>query len=188
MLCPSRFTPRKGQLDLIAALRQIASPRPVVVLLGSAHSGSIAYLNKMREQITAHGLDSVVRVLEGIPHRDMPDVYAACDIVVQPSYAEGLGLAALEAMATGRPLLATAVSGFDSFLEHESNALVVPPGEPAAIAKELSRLLSDERLRARLAEQAATDVLAGFDISRTAAEVLAVYGEILGSTKAGDAV
>lgn len=182
VLCPSRFTPRKGQLDLVSALARLERPRPLVVLLGSAHSGSIAYLRQVEERIAALDVAEDVHIVEGIAHRDMPDVYAACDVVVQPSHGEGLGLAALESMATGRPLLATAVSGFDSFLEHGHNALVVPPGDPDALATQLRRLLTDAATRTRISERASADVWDRFDIRRTAEEVLAVYDEALGRT------
>ncbi|MGN9908696.1 glycosyltransferase family 4 protein [Phytohabitans sp. LJ34] len=181
VLCPSRFTPRKGQLDLIAAVAIMGPARPLVVLAGSAHSGSVEYSQRIRERIAELGLAEAVRIVEEIAHRDMADVYAACHLVVQPSYAEGLGLSALEAMAAERPLVATTVSGFDSFLVHDRNALLVRPGEPAALGQRISELLTDDQLARRLVTRAAKDV-SDFDIGRTANEVIGVYEEALAGT------
>lgn len=182
VLCPSRFTPRKGQLDLVAAVASLSEPRPTVVLVGSAHSGSMSYRRHIYGAIIEQGLRGIVQVVESVVHRDMPHVYAASDLVVQPSYAEGLGLAALEAMAAGVPLLATKVSGFDQFLNHGRNAVLVPPGDAAALANGIRQLLADAGLRSRVVTQAAADVREQFGLGRTARELVSVYNEAVSAS------
>lgn len=184
VLCPSRFTPRKGQLDLVEAVGLVRDHAFRVLLLGSVHSGSVKYLRAVEERIEQLGLGDRVHVVPGLAHDDMADAYAACDIVVQPSHGEGLGLSALEALAAGKPLLATEVSSFDRFLVHEENALVVPPGDPAALAGQLTRLLNDRALRDRLTDRGRADLIRDFGVERTVEELMAVYREAVDGSAA----
>jgi glycogen synthase len=92
-----------------------------------------------------------VRVLGPVAHRDLPYAYAAADVVIAPSLVEEpFGLVALEAMGLGRPVVATARGGAAEYLRDGVNALVVEPGDPAAVAAAVRRLAEDPGLRARL--------------------------------------
>ncbi len=81
---------------------------------------------------------------------DVPDLLAACDVFVLPSRLEGLGVAALEAMAAAKPVVATRVGGLGEVVRDGECGLLVPPDDPAALAAALERLLGDPELRARL--------------------------------------
>jgi glycosyltransferase involved in cell wall biosynthesis len=92
-----------------------------------------------------------VRVLDPVAHADLPYAYAAADVVVAPSLVEEpFGLVPLEAMGLGRPVVATARGGAAEYIRHDVNALVVEPGDPAAVAAAVRRLADDPALRARL--------------------------------------
>jgi glycogen synthase len=79
--------------------------------------------------------------------------YAACDVVLFPvTWLEPWGLVPLEAMSSGRPVVATATGGSAEYLEHERNCLVVPAGDVVALAAAVRRLADDEELRARLVD------------------------------------
>ena len=84
--------------------------------------------------------------------RDARALMGAADAIVLASRAEGLPLVALEALASGTPLVATAVRGLRELLTNGENALLVPPEDPQALAAALRRVLSDLDLAARLAE------------------------------------
>ena len=86
--------------------------------------------------------------------RDVAACLAAADVVVLPSLREGLGVAALEAMAASRPLAASRVGGLAEVVVHEETGLLVPPGDPGALATALARLAGDRALRARGADTA----------------------------------
>jgi glycosyltransferase involved in cell wall biosynthesis len=173
IVCPSRFTPRKGQLELVQAMSTMPIPCQLA-LVGSPHSGSDAYRQTVVEAI---GNREDITIVPGLSHEDMADVYAATDLVVQPSYDEGLGLSALEALAAARPLVATRVNGFSDYLEHEGNAILVDPGDVSALSCAIERLLSDEELRGNLAQAGSATALR-YDISQTARDVMRVYGEV----------
>lgn len=93
-------------------------------------------------------LDGTVRFVGW--RQDIPEVLAAADVVVQPSLAEGLGYSILEAMAAGRPVVASAVGGMTEVVADGRSGLLVPPSDPAALADAVSRVLEDPALAERL--------------------------------------
>ena len=98
------------------------------------------------------GVDGRV-VLTGT-RRDARALTGAADAVVIPSESEGMPLAALEALAAGRPVVATAVRGLRDLLEDGRTALLVPPGDPEALAAAVRRVLDDPALARSLGEAA----------------------------------
>ncbi|MGW0391179.1 glycosyltransferase [Streptomyces sp. NPDC003042] len=105
----------------------------------------------------------------------------AADLVVLPSRWEGMALAPLEAMACGRPVLVSDVSGArESLPSGHGRLCLVPPEDPAALAKGLGRLLAEPRLLAELGEQAQQHARTDFDVRRTTDAVTGLYHELLG--------
>ncbi len=88
------------------------------------------------------------------PREDIPDLLAACDLVVLPSLAEALPTALIEAAAAGRPVVATRVGGAPEIVEDGRTGLLVSPGDPAALADAIATVLAD-RDRARAFGEAA---------------------------------
>jgi len=100
---------------------------------------------------------------------------AAADVVALPSRQEGLGVAALEAMAAGRPVVASRVGGLAEAIVPEETGLLVPPGDPMALATALARLARDPGLRARLGAAGRERVLGRYTAARMAEGTLACY-------------
>jgi glycosyltransferase involved in cell wall biosynthesis len=87
------------------------------------------------------------------PREELAEMYADADVFLFPSeWAEPFGLTPLEAMACGTPVVGTALGGTAEFMVDGFNALVVPPGDPRAIADQVRALESDGALRTRLVE------------------------------------
>jgi len=84
------------------------------------------------------------------------------DIFVLPSFQEDFPLAVLDAMASGMPIVASAIDGPKDFLVEGENALLVPPGDPAALAEALKRLIDDDRLRESLGRAARAGAVARY--------------------------
>ncbi|MFD6984062.1 glycosyltransferase [Streptomyces sp. NPDC059956] len=105
----------------------------------------------------------------------------AADLVVLPSRWEGMALAPLEAMACGRPVLVSDVSGArESLPPGQGRLCLVEPEDPTALAKALGGLLAEPRLLAALGEQAERHARMEFDVRRTTDAVTGLYHELLG--------
>ena len=87
-----------------------------------------------------------------VPHDELERLYERAAVVVCSSHREGLPLCVIEAMAFGRPVVATAVGGIPQLVEDGRTGFLVPPGDPAALRDALERVLGDRELRARLGE------------------------------------
>lgn len=109
---------------------------------------------------------------------DMPAVYNAFDIFVLPSHREGFSRSGMEAAATGLPLVLSDIRGCREVGRHEREALLVPAGDPQALANAISRLLNDASLRERLGEAARRRALLEFDQVQVAAISLETYAAI----------
>lgn len=101
------------------------------------------------------------------PHEEIPDLLAAMDILVSSSSFEGTPLAVLEWMAAAKPIVATAVGGIPSIVDDGEQGLLVPPGDAAALAAAIARLLGDPGERRRLGEAARRRQQADFRLQGT---------------------
>ncbi len=102
----------------------------------------------LEEQALSLGVDDRMTFLG---HReDIPDLLASCDLFVLPSLYEGLPVSVVEAMAAGKPVVASAIGGTDEAVEHGQTGLLVPPGDPEALANAIRTVLSDSALAKRM--------------------------------------
>ena len=163
LVSTGRFDPRKGFDTAIRALPLL----PVEATLDLWGRGGADEITRLRTLAAELGVEHRVR-FGSLDREELPAVYAAADAMIFPStWPEPFGLVPVEAMACGTPVVATGVGGSGEFLEHERNCLVVPPGDPVALADALVRLAEDDALRARLVEggDATAEVL---DVERLA--------------------
>lgn len=127
----------------------------------------------------------------GISHRfhllgfrtDVPALLEEASVFVLPSLYEGLPLAALEAMASGRPVVATSIEGTDEIIEHGRSGLLVPPADPAALASAIEAMLSDGKRAQNMAEAGRIRVNELFSARSTACRVARVYEKLLNKPK-----
>lgn len=120
--------------------------------------------------VTFHGL---------LAHDALLALLADADVVAMPSTHEGLPLSALEAMALGRPVLASAVGGLPELITDGRDGLLVAPGDPAALAAALEALLADPERRARLGRAAGRTIAERYAIGPVADAWERLYDEIL---------
>ncbi|WP_436791321.1 glycosyltransferase [Yinghuangia sp. YIM S10712] len=106
---------------------------------------------------------------------DMPDVYAALDLFVLPSHREGFSRSAMEAAATGVPMVLSDIRGCREIGTHGEHVLLFPPRDVPALTAAVDRMLTDPALRARLAAAARTRALAEFDQRRVAEVSIDTY-------------
>lgn len=106
-------------------------------------------------------------------------VVSSWDLYLQPSLEEGLSIAVLEAMGLGKPIICTSSGEMGRVIEDGSDGLLVPPGEPDAIAKAVHRLRVNQTLAARLGAGARTRVEREFDVRTTAQAHIDLYRALL---------
>jgi len=110
---------------------------------------------------------------------DIPSFLATIDVFVLPSLYEGLGVAAIEAMAAGKPVIATQVGGLPELVEDGVTGFLVPPGDPEALASSISRLLSREGLMEQMGRNAWERVQRHFTMEQMAKKNEDYYYELL---------
>jgi glycosyltransferase involved in cell wall biosynthesis len=110
---------------------------------------------------------------------DVPNLTRSAAVTVVPSlWAESFGLTVVEGMAAGSAVIASRVGGIPELIEEGEDGLLVPPGDPDALAAALRRLLDDPALRGRLGNRAREKAHARFSIERTAAELAGVLADL----------
>jgi glycosyltransferase involved in cell wall biosynthesis len=111
---------------------------------------------------------------------DVPELLQITDVLAITSLSEGSPLNLFEAMAAGCAVLATRVGGIPELLDDERTGLIVPPGDPHAIARGLLRLVGDPALRYRLGEAARTEASRRFDVRQTVRTFERRYAALVG--------
>ena len=148
--------PRKGSDALVRALSRLArrqGPRPVLAVVGGhSFQDHRAYRDAVLSELPSLGLElGVDVVLVGtVPEADIAAWYAAADVLAFPSVKEGFGLAVLEAMSAGLPVVTSDLPVFHEWLVADRDALLVPVGDVEALADALSRACTDADLRRSL--------------------------------------
>ncbi len=168
-----RLTSEKGQDVLLQALARLDGRRaPILIIIGGGPEQGA-----LREMSRALGVDGRVRFL-GV-RTDVPEVLRAADIVVLPSRYESGGLALMEAMASGLPVIASNIGGVPDLIRDGEEGLLVPAGEPEPLADAIDRVVRDPRLAARLAEAGKAKVRRDHTIERTARILQGLYTQLL---------
>jgi glycosyltransferase involved in cell wall biosynthesis len=119
---------------------------------------------------------------------DLPNVMAGWDVFVLPSLDEGFPIAALEAMAAGLPVIASAVGGLLELVQDGKTGWLVPAAAPAELTTRLRELISDDRRREAMGIAGRQRALRDFSIARMVAQTVAVYDGLFAQscTAAGD--
>jgi glycosyltransferase involved in cell wall biosynthesis len=157
-----RLSREKGLMDLVEAWRLANLPNAVLLVAGPDmvdHPWNVG--PTARRFVEEHGLGATVRFLG--PISDVAPLLRAADLVSQPSHFEALGLSAIEALASGVPVVASAVGGLVEFITDGQNGKLHPPESPRELAACLELLVKDEPLRQRLAKKARASVEAEYD-------------------------
>ena len=147
-----RIDPGKGVDVLVAAmgLLQGGAARAHLVVVGSGGLAPDGYPERVRAE-AERTLGDRVRFVGRTS--DVPGTLRALDVLVNASVAEPFGLSVLEAQASEVAVVGTRAGGIPDFVFDGDNGLLVPPGDPDALAKALDRLITDDDLRARLARR-----------------------------------
>ncbi len=172
-MCVGRFSLQKGHRVLLEAVAKIAEEIPGLrlELAGAGPLEDDLQARAVRLRLMRHA--TFLGVVE-----DVRPVLQRALMVVVPSLWEGLGIAALEAMAMGRPVIASDVDGLREIITHERDGLLVPAGDVAALAAAISRLMADRVLAERLAAAGRARVVEAFGINAMARELETFYASL----------
>jgi glycosyltransferase involved in cell wall biosynthesis len=130
----------------------------------------------IRSEVDARGV-APFACIPGLRH-DVPDMLAALDLFVLSSRMEGLPLVALEAMATGLPVVATAVGGLPNLITEGENGFLVPPGNEAALTGRLAALRADPALARAVGDRARARTREQYSGERMVRRYLDLYGQL----------
>jgi glycosyltransferase involved in cell wall biosynthesis len=161
----------KGHEHLIDAARTVCreAPEATFLLIGDGQERP-----RLEQQVEAAGLKKNLLFLG--QRQNIPELLACCDLSVLPSQAEGLPNALLEAMAAGLPVVATQVGGIPEVIETGVTGLLVPSGDPDALAHAILLVLQDSALATRLARAGQERMRTHFSFERLTAELEDLYG------------
>jgi glycosyltransferase involved in cell wall biosynthesis len=178
--CACRAAPEKGVAHLLRAFNRVvqsvpaAEPRPVLLYIGDGPQ--LAELKALRESLPAR--DDII--LAGY-RTDARAILEGADLCVVPSvWQDAFPLAVLEAMAWGKPVIATRVGGIPEMIEDRVHGLLVPPADEPALAEALQALLADPARAARMGEAARRRVAEQFTTEEQIRRQVAIVEEGLG--------
>lgn len=170
------LAPHRDTEGLIVAVARV--PDAALTIVGGptpARVATDARVAELRALAARHDALDRVRFLGRVPHTQMPSVLGEADLVVQVPWFAGFGRAAAEALACGRPVIATAVGGMLESVEHGVNGVLVPPRDPRALHEAVRKVVTEARTRAMLAGAARPRTLDRFGWPRVTDATLAAY-------------
>lgn len=177
-----RISPRKGHEYLLNAyVRLITNTKDDtshLFIIGDTFQGYEPFWQSLKAKVAALGLSDRVTFTGFIEGK--ANLYSLLDIVVVPSILpEGFGLVILEAMASHRPVIATAIGGPLEIIQPNISGILVPPNDSQALADALTNLIQNPSERERLGEGGYQRVTQVYDIIHTTAQIIKLYDEIM---------
>jgi glycosyltransferase involved in cell wall biosynthesis len=166
-----RLTPQKDPVMLLEAWRRVPGNHRLILV------GDGPLRVDVETAIQREALRDRVEVLP--PTTDIPALMRTAHVFVMSSRWEGSPLAIIEAMMSGLPVVATKVGGVPEIVSEHETGLLVPPGDPEALAAAVKRILDEPSLAYRMGQAGRRRALACFTEARMVAETNALYARVL---------
>jgi len=180
ILTIARLHPYKGLEYLIKAMDKVVKEKLNVKLYIKGKGEDRKKLEKLVKDLS---LDKHVSFVEkAIPSDEMPELYAECDLYVQPSIIEPFGIAVLEAMTCGKPVIGTKTGGMLDTIVDGKTGFLIPPADEKALNEAILKLIKDDDLRETMGRNARAQALK-YDWNIIAKRYLDVINEISNQTK-----
>jgi D-inositol-3-phosphate glycosyltransferase len=178
VLFVGRIQPLKGLEVAVRAVAASADERVRLVVVGGASGadGPQEY-DRVRKIVSDLGLTHRVRFVPPQPHHQLSTWYRSADVVVVPSRSESFGLVALEAAACGVPVVAAAVGGLRSLVDHGRTGFLVDSRDPNEFATRIDQILNNDDLSAQMSETAAARAMT-FSWSVTAGRLRRLFADL----------
>ncbi|MGH9295008.1 MAG: glycosyltransferase, partial [Acidimicrobiales bacterium] len=182
LLFVGRIQPLKGAdvaLRTLAALRSGGlRDAHLAIVGGPSGPRGAAELASLHSVVEREHLEGHVSFYAPQPHELLSTFYRAADCCIVPSRSESFGLVALEAAACGIPVVAAAVGGLTTLVQHAESGFLVEPGDVDGFARRVQSIVSDHGLRRRLGE-AGAEMARGYTWRTSAERLRALYGELV---------
>lgn len=185
---PNRRTDTAFRLVFMKHLKPVYGPDIAIAALPAIRAavpdahldlyGEGAMRGELQAQADALGVTDAVHFHGWARNENVPQILSDSDVMVMPSRAESLGMAAMEAQAVELPVIATTVGGIPEVVKDEKGGILIPPEDAGALAAAAIRLARDPALRRRMGEAGRQYVLAHFDWQDTLAQTEAVYRRV----------
>lgn len=172
---PVRITPTKGIAEAVLALSKIKNKKVKLLLTNMVSPFNPEYANHILSKIKK--LELMERIIipnKTIPRAHLTSIYLRSNLVITPSYYEGLGLSAIEALLANRPLIATNIPGLNEIVKNETNGLLIPPKNADLLYKAIQRIIDDKNL-VLLFQKNAVNSVKKFDIKKHTGVLEKVY-------------
>jgi glycosyltransferase involved in cell wall biosynthesis len=176
----ARLAPLKGQHIFVEAAQRLARthPRMEFLIAGTPLFGEEEYARRVQAQAAAGPHGNRIRFLGFV--EDVPALMRDLDVVVHAStLPDAFGQVIVEAMLSGRPVVATAIGGAAEMIEDGVTGRLVPPADAAALAAAIAELVGDKQMAAAITRRARALALDRFDVRSTAHAIEAVYEKAL---------
>jgi len=178
----ARLQPSKGHADLIEAAACVLAAHADThfLLCGGALFGlHPGYEDEIRALIAARNLSARVRLTGYVPDAQKKDLLAAATLIVHPARSEPFGIALIEAMAAGKPVIATACDGPRTIVVPGETGLLVPPGDTNALAAAINALLAAPDQARRMGERGRERAQRRYSVAAMVTQVEKVYDAVL---------
>ena len=174
-----QLVPLKGQREFVLASAEIVKEIPDArfVIVGRDNSVDKKFRQELKRLAKVSEIDERILWLDWSD--DLPALFAALDLYVSPSHSESFGLATLEAMAAGLPVVATRTDGSRELLQRKE--LLVPFGDPVALSRRIIQLLKDEKTRRSLAVELRQRATENYSLDNMVDRLEALYRELIGT-------
>jgi len=177
---------RKDLLMLLRAMDRLRAEEPAARLVVAGRVNSPAYERRVRDYVAARALGEVIVWRGFLDRPGLMAEYERAAVVALPSLEENAPMAVLEAMAAGKPVVATAVGGVPDIVIEGETGFLVSPGDDEALARRLGQVLADGSLRARLGRRAREVARERFHVERIARQYYELYGRVLANAQKRD--
>ena len=178
ILYVGRIEPLKGLDILLRAIALLNGGNGVNLLIVGGNSEKDAELKRLKALADNLNIGDIVTFTGSVDQEQLPNYYNAADVFVLPSWYESFGLAALEAMSCGTPVVVSRVGGLTTFVEHGKSGYLVPWRCPEAFARSLETLLENPSLRKAMGSAARQKAMR-LSWAAMAIEMLACYHKVI---------
>lgn len=175
LITVSRLVHKNAVDDIVRAMRLPRLINTILVVVGEGEERK--NIEKLADDT---GVKDRIFFTGSVEHKNLPKYMKLSDIFIRPSRSEGLGIAFLEAMASGLPVVGTSVGGIKDFLRDEKTGMICRPDDPESIAQSAGRILENEDLKKKITENGKKLVFDMYDWNNVARQYAGVYSDIMG--------